>query len=96
MFDHHEVRFAVRDRVGEHAIERTAATVTGVRSFDDPVAVALWCAAHGGQRAMCERLLAAGGNGAWAGFDDPVAVAATAAARSGHPELADWLAAQAR
>lgn len=61
-------------------------------AVDDDVHVALWCAAHGGQRAMCERLVAAGGNPAWMGFDD--LTPAGAAGRSGHTELAAWLTAQ--
>ena len=50
---------------------------------------ALWCAAHGGQRATAELLLAAGADPSWVGHDG--LTAAAAAERSGASELATWL-----
>jgi uncharacterized protein len=50
---------------------------------------ALWCAAHGDQRATAELLLQAGADAGWVGHDD--LTAAEAADRSGADELARWL-----
>jgi ankyrin repeat protein len=50
---------------------------------------ALWCAAHGGQRASSEVLLQRGADPAWVGHDE--LTAAQAADRSGAHELAAWL-----
>ena len=50
---------------------------------------ALWCAAHGGQRATAELLLERGANPSWVGHDE--LTAAAAAERSGAHELAAWL-----
>ena len=54
---------------------------------------ALWCAAHGGQRATAELLLGRGADPAWVGHDD--LTPARAAERSGAHELAAWLDEQA-
>ncbi len=50
---------------------------------------ALWCAAHGGQRATAQLLLDRGADPTWVGHDD--LTAAQAAARSDARELAAWL-----
>ena len=50
---------------------------------------ALWCAAHGGQRATAELLLDRGADPAWGGHDD--LTPAQAAERSEARELAAWL-----
>jgi hypothetical protein len=50
---------------------------------------ALWCAAHGGQRATAELLLGRGADPTWVGHDD--LTAAQAAERSEAHELAAWL-----
>ena len=50
---------------------------------------ALWCAAHGGQRATAELLLDRGADPTWVGHDD--LTAAQAAERSDARELAAWL-----
>jgi uncharacterized protein len=50
---------------------------------------ALWCAAHGGQRATAELLLNHGADPAWVGHDN--LTAAQAADRSDAHELAAWL-----
>jgi hypothetical protein len=54
---------------------------------------ALWCAAHGGQRATAELLVDHGADPAWIGHDE--LTAAQAAERSHAHELAAWLDAQA-
>jgi ketosteroid isomerase-like protein/ankyrin repeat protein len=54
---------------------------------------ALWCAAHGGQRAAAELLLNHGANPQWVGHDQ--LTAAEAAERSDAAELAAWLREQA-
>lgn len=54
---------------------------------------ALWCAAHGGQRATAELLLERGADPEWVGHDE--LTAAAAAKRSGAHELAGWLRGQA-
>jgi hypothetical protein len=50
---------------------------------------ALWCAAHGSQRATAELLLDRGADPSWVGHDQ--LTAAAAAERSGAHELAAWL-----
>ncbi|MFS0698852.1 ankyrin repeat domain-containing protein [Cellulomonas sp. 179-A 4D5 NHS] len=55
----------------------------------DDLTTALWCAAHGGQRACVDLLLARGADPTWIGFDG--LTAAGAARRAGHGELADAL-----
>jgi ketosteroid isomerase-like protein len=50
---------------------------------------ALWCAAHGGQRATAEPLLSRGADPAWLGHDN--LTPAGPAERSGARELAAWL-----
>lgn len=55
----------------------------------DDLTTALWCAAHGGQQACVDLLLARGADPAWIGFDG--LTAAGAARRAGHGELADAL-----
>lgn len=50
---------------------------------------ALWCAAHGGQRATAELLLSRGADPAWLGHDN--LTPAAAAERSGAHALAAWL-----
>jgi ankyrin repeat protein len=54
---------------------------------------ALWCAAHGGQRATAELLLARGADPGWVGHDG--LTPAAAAERSDAAELAAWLRDQA-
>ncbi len=54
---------------------------------------ALWCAAHGGQRATAELLLDRGADPAWIGHDN--LTPAQAAERSQARELAGWLRARA-
>jgi uncharacterized protein len=53
---------------------------------------ALWCAAHGGQRATAELLLEHGADPRWVGYDD--LTAAQAAERSDAHALAEWLRAR--
>jgi ankyrin repeat protein/ketosteroid isomerase-like protein len=67
------------DRVGDELAETTR----------EDLDHALWCAAHGGQRATAELLLQRGADPAWAGHDQ--LTAAQAAERSGAHELAAWL-----
>jgi ankyrin repeat protein len=69
--------------------QQLAETSPGREELDN----ALWCAAHGGQRATAELLLARGADPAWLGHDG--LTAATAAERAGAHELATWLREQA-
>jgi uncharacterized protein len=55
----------------------------------DEIANAFWCACHGGQRAMAERLLERGADIDWIGHDGLTPLAA--AERSDAHELARWL-----
>jgi hypothetical protein len=59
----------------------------------DDLTHALWCAAHGGQRATAELLLEKGADPTWLGYDN--LTAAGAADRRQAPELAAWLREQA-
>ena len=73
------------DRVQQELAE----TSPGREELDN----ALWCAAHGGQRATAELLLARGADPSWVGHDG--LTAADAAERAGAHELATWLREQA-
>ena len=61
---------------------------------DDELDGALWAAAHGGQRAAAELLLARGADAAWVGWDELTALGA--AERSGARDVAALLRASAR
>ncbi|MFF7163536.1 ankyrin repeat domain-containing protein [Streptomyces sp. NPDC008086] len=71
------------DRVAAHL-----ASETGPPTAED-ITNALWCACHGGQREMADRLLRHGGDVNWIGHDGLTAL--DAADRSGHPALVAWL-----
>jgi uncharacterized protein len=73
--------------------ERVHAELDGAAPPQPDLDNALWCAAHGGQRATAEVLLERGADPAWVGHDD--LTAAQAAERSDAPELAAWLTARA-
>jgi uncharacterized protein len=60
----------------------------------DELTNALWCAAHGGQRATAEVLLERSADPAWVGYDG--LTPAAAAERSDAHELAAWLREQAQ
>ncbi|MFE5818806.1 ankyrin repeat domain-containing protein [Streptomyces sp. NPDC056479] len=55
----------------------------------EDVTAALWCACHGGQRAMADHLLRRGGDVNWIGYDGLTAL--DAAHREGHLTLVAWL-----
>ena len=75
--------------LGDRVQQELAATSPGREELDN----ALWCAAHGGQRATAELLLARGADPSWVGHDG--LTAADAAERAGAHELATWLREQA-
>jgi uncharacterized protein len=73
----------------DHVRDELAETQPSQEDLDN----ALWCAAHGGQRATAELLLERGADPAWVGHDD--LTAARAAERSRAHDLAAWLDARA-
>jgi uncharacterized protein len=73
--------------------DRVRAELDGAAPTQPDLDNALWCAAHGGQRATAEILLDRGADPAWVGHDD--LTAAQAARRGDATELAAWLTARA-
>jgi ketosteroid isomerase-like protein len=74
-------------------LDRVRDELAGATSTQEDLDNALWCAAHGGQRATAQLLLDRGADPAWAGHDD--LTAAQAAERSDAHELAAWLSERA-